>query len=140
MMEDFYSILTSEPMQNLHVRVSKFLSTCLIQDFSPEDEYSHPAGPCEKRKRPSLRKRPLQRACSDTMQHIEDKYALPRLHVNFSRRDETAQLNGLKTGDVLQRMRRTKHFYAVYMVFPFTALFTEWSLGLEELCELTRVI
>lgn len=44
---------------------------------------------------------PLLTACNGILEHIEEKYALPGLHVIFAKKGKTAQLNGLFTGDGL---------------------------------------
>lgn len=38
-------------------------------------------------------------ACSGMLAHFEEKYALRGLHLNFSKKENAAQLIGLSTGD-----------------------------------------
>lgn len=139
MNDDLYSIFTFEPLHKFHLGVSRLLKNCLIQYLSSEKMYSHPDGPSGKQKRVSLLKTPLFRACNSILAQIEEKYALPGLHVNFAKREKSAQLNGLFTGDGLRGMLEGKDYYAVDMVFPFITSFIDRSLGFEGCFELTRM-
>lgn len=67
--------------------------------MSYDDVYSHRLGPAEKRKKWRSPKTSLPKASSETVAHIEQKYALLRLHVTYAKKQETAQLKGLFTGD-----------------------------------------
>lgn len=137
--EDLYSMFTFEPLHNLHLGVSRLLKTCLVQYLSSDEIYSHPCGPNGKRKRLSSVRMALLRACNAILAHVEEKYALPGLHVDFAKTGKTTQLNGLFTADGLRGMLEGKDYYAVDMVFPFVAAFIDRSLGFEEKCELTRM-
>lgn len=87
----------------------------------------------------SLPKMSLLRACSDILARIEEGYALPGLHVNFTKREKTAQFNGLFVGDGLREMLERKDSYAVDRVFPPTAPFTDSTLTFKGRCELSRL-
>lgn len=82
--------------------------------------------------------RPLG-ACHSTLALTKERYTLPRLLVSIARREETAQRNGLFTGNGLRVMLEGKDYYAADMFFPFTASVIDKSLGFEGRCELTKM-
>lgn len=73
------------------------------------------------------------------MAHIENKYTVPGLHVNFVEEKQKTQLSGLLTEDGLRGMKEKRNCYAAYTVFPFVALFNDRSFGFGERCDFTRM-
>lgn len=63
----------------------------------------------------------LLRTRSGVLVHIEEKYGLPELHVNFSKEETTAQLHGPSTGNRSRSMLEGESYYAADMVFPYFA-------------------
>lgn len=99
LMKDLYSLVLFAPMHNLRLVVCRLLKSCLAQYLSFDDVYSHPLGPAGKRRKLILLKLSLFKAYNEIMAHVQQKHALPVLHVNFAEKQKTAQLNSLLTGD-----------------------------------------
>lgn len=63
MAESIYSTFTFGPLQNLHLKALRFLKPCLVQDLFSDKIYSHPGGLAKERKRLSLVRLLLLKAC-----------------------------------------------------------------------------
>lgn len=138
-MADSYSVLTFGPFYNFHLEVSRLLDGCFTQCLPCDDVKSHPRGPARKRRElSSLRISPL-RTCSGILPQVEQNRALPRFHVNFVKKEKTAQLNGLCTGDDLRGILEGKKHYAVDMVFSSLASCIERNLEYEATYNLTQM-
>lgn len=59
--------------------------------------------------------------------------------MSYVKKEKTAQLNRLLTGNGLRGMLRSKIHYADDMVFSFVALFTDKSIGFEANFDRTRM-
>lgn len=69
--------------------------------------------------------------------HVEEKSALPGLHVNFAKKEKPSQLSVQSIGDDLQGTLRGKSYHALNTVSPFAAHFTDKSIGFEKPYDLT---
>lgn len=136
---DSYSILAFELFHSLHLGVSKSWKNCIIQYFSSKDACSNLNEPSGRQKQLSLLMTPLLRASNTVLAQIIERFTLPGFHVGFAKRERTAQLTGLFTGDRLRGLLEAKNYYAMAMVFLLTASFIVKSSGFEERCDLTRV-
>lgn len=74
----------------------------------------------------------MQGSYNGVLAHIEKKYALPELHVNFAGREKAAPLTGVVIADGLRDFLEGKSYYAVGMVFSVIESFIYYSLGLEK--------
>lgn len=117
--ENLYSTLIFESLQILQLVVSRLLKTRLIQCLSLDETYTHPRGPPGRLKRLSYVGLPLCKACSSALSHSEEKYPVPGLHVDIAKEKQTAQLNGLSTGEKLGRIKEERNYYAADRAFPF---------------------
>lgn len=70
-MENLYSILRSESLQNLHLGVSRILKTCVIHYLSSDKMYSNLEDLCRKQKRPMLLELSLHKAFNGKLTHSE---------------------------------------------------------------------
>lgn len=59
--------------------------------------------------------------------------------MNFSKKEKTAQVNGLLTEDGLEELLEGKNCYALDIEFPFVVSFIEKRIGFERNCDLTRM-
>lgn len=84
MTEEFFSITTFEPTHNVHVEASKSPKLCLTQCLFSDLVYRHFEGRSGKRKTGSSLRLQLLKACSAMLTHIEKKYSVPNLRVDFA--------------------------------------------------------
>lgn len=75
--------------------------------------------------------------CSGILAHFEDKFSVSGLHADFATKEQTAQLKGLLTKEVLRMVGSGRNKYAVDTVFQLAATLTDRSLGSVERCDLT---
>lgn len=75
--------------------------------------------------------------CNGILTHLQEKYSVPDLHVNFAKKKRMTQLSGLSTGDGLQGMMERITYYAVGTVLPFAGAFIDRSFGFFQRCNLT---
>lgn len=125
-MRDLYSLFTSEPLHSLHLEIFKVLQSCFIQYLSCNDVLSHPPRPTRKRKKLKSLKVSLLEARNGILARLEEKYALSRLHINFSEKEELAQL---LSEDDLQAMLDGRDYNVADTVFLYVASFTDKSIG-----------
>lgn len=100
--KDLYSILLFEPLQNLYLGVWGLSKLFLVQSLSFDEIYSYSGGSAGKWKRLSLVRLPLLKACSARLPDIEKKSSVPDLEVNFAKKEQTAQIDGLLTRAALR--------------------------------------
>lgn len=84
--DDLYSLTTFNSSQNHHLGVFRLLESCLIHYFLCADVYSHPLRPAGKQSKLSLLKTPVLKGRNGTLAHVEERYALPELNVNFAKK------------------------------------------------------
>lgn len=85
--ENFYYLLTFEPLQNFQLGVSRLLKLRLVHYLSSDELQSHPESPARRRKRFSSVRLPLLRACSTILAHTEEDYPVHGLHVYFPKEE-----------------------------------------------------
>lgn len=86
-----------EPLQKLHLKVSRLLKSFLNQYLTWLDVYSHPVGSAGKQRTVRSLKISPFKACSGLFSQVEKRYALPGLHVGFCKIEKTAELSGFST-------------------------------------------
>lgn len=126
--ENLYSTVTFEPLQNLQLGVSRLSKTCFIQCSSWEEISSHPEDPPGKQKTVSSVRQPLFKACNGIPAFIEEKYLVPGLYVELAKKEQTAHLKDLLAGKELRGMMKGINYYAVGTMFPFAAAVIDRSL------------
>lgn len=88
--EDLYSFFTFEPLQDLHVRVSRARKLCFVHHLPFDESYTHSGGPAGEQKSLSLVKPPLSKARIAIPTHIEENFRVPGLHVDFAKKEQRA--------------------------------------------------
>lgn len=68
-------------------------------------------------------------ACPAPSARIEEKYSVPVLHVDFAKKEHSAQMNGLITEDRLRRMMDGRYRYAIDTVYSLVASSWDRNLG-----------
>lgn len=81
----------------------------------------------------------LPRPCNGVLAHLEQKYPLLGLRVEFAEKKEKTQLSGLNTGSGLRGMVKGRSHHTVYAVFWFVAAFFDRILGSVQQCDLARM-
>lgn len=97
-----YSKITFKPLHNHQFGLARLLKLYIVHLRSIDEIYSHPGGSARKWDRLSLVKLLLLEAFSAIWAHIEDRYLILGLHVDFAEENQTAQLTGLLPGDGLR--------------------------------------
>lgn len=133
------STFTSELMQKIYLGVPRFLKSFLIQCLSCDDLYSHPLGPAEKWRKLNLLKISPLRLCHEILAHVAQKHTLPGLHVDFAKKEKTAELDGLSIRDGPRQMFGGKEHYADDTVFLLVASFIDRNIGFGTNCDLTGI-
>lgn len=67
----------------------------------------------------------LPKACNGVPAHIEEKYKILGLHVDFAKKEHTAELIGLFRSERLRETLNMREHYAVGTVFSFAAALIE---------------
>lgn len=81
----------------------------------------------------------LLKGSNEILTHVEKRYALPVLLVNFAKR-ESRRLNGLFTLDSLRVLLNGKNYYAADVVFSFFVLCIDRTVGFETSSDLTEML
>ena len=136
---DAYSIFTFEPLHNLHLGISKLLKTCTIQLLSSDDLYTHPTKNSRQQRKFSSIKNKVLRSCNALLAAIEAQFPIPGVHVDYSKKESSVQLNGFFTHDGIKGMLEAKNYQNMDMIFPFIAAFIDRATGLEDTAMLTHV-
>lgn len=139
-LEDLYSVFTFDPIYNFHSGMPILLKTCLVQYWSPDETPSHSWGPSGKFEWLNSVRPPLLKAFNGVLAYVEKKYLVSGLHLDFAKKERTAQLNGMFTGEELQKMMERRNCYSADTVPPLVAAFIDRGFGVEERCDFTRVI
>ena len=78
-------------------------------------------------------------ASNAILAEIEKNYSATGLHVDFSKKEKTAQLNGFFLRDGVRGMLEGKNYRAIDLVFPFIAAFVDRALGFQDQPTLTTL-
>lgn len=72
---------------------------------------------------------PLLKSCNGVLAHIEEKCPVSGVHLNFAKKQKTAQLSGLFNEEKLRGMMEERKDYANDAAFPFDVALIDRSLG-----------
>lgn len=70
------------------------------------------------------------------MDHFEEKYTLPEMHVNSTKREKITQLSGRFTDDGLRVVLKEKDCYTIDMMILHMAMYFDRTVHFEGRCEL----
>lgn len=82
---------------------------------------------------------PLPRACISILPPTEKKYMALGMQVDFAKKNQKAQLDGLLTKDGLRATMERKNHYALGKLLPFVAALIERSTDSVNRCGFTRM-
>lgn len=136
LVENFNSTFKFEPLFNLQLKLPRLLKTCFIHFLSSDEMYSHLLGPLGKRNRFTSMRVPPLKLCSGVLSHIEEKYPVHGLSINFTRKKQPAQMHGLSPKEGLRGMMEGRGYYAFNAVLLFVAALIDRSPGLVEKCNM----
>lgn len=119
--------------------MSRLLKKFLIQQLSSDEMYSHPVGSALKAEKVELAEAAATQSEHGILAHIDKKYTVRGLRVDFAEKERTAELEVLLTGEGLGDMMEGKNYYAFDAAFPSVAVFIYRSLGFVERYRLTRM-
>jgi len=132
MLSDVYSIFTFESLHNLHLGTSKMLKSCFSEYLYTTDVITFPAGPRRKQRVMSSQRSNILKSFNAILAEIEKNYPATGLHVDFSKKEKSAQMNGFYLRDGVRGMLEGKNYRAVDMVFPFLAAFFDRAVGFSQ--------
>ena len=127
--DDLYNIFTFEPLHNLHLGISKLLTSCTYQLVSSKYPATYSFGKKTIKSTLHAKKIPLLSACNTLLRCIEADSGLPDLHVDFSSKDASSRLNGIFLTTGVRGMLEGKDFRKLDTVFPFVASFVDTVTG-----------
>lgn len=111
----------------------------MIQCLSPDEIFSHWKGPPRKQEMLGSMKLQLLKVCNDILPHIEEKYPVFRLYVDFAEKEQSAKLSGLLTREKLRGMMEQRNRFADDALFQVRAEFVGRSFSFVGKDDLTRM-
>jgi len=131
MVPGVYSMFTFESLHNLHLGISKLLKNCFLEFLQSNQVMTWPNGTRKQKKVLSSQRSNVLKAANAILAEIEKKYPATGIHVDFSKKEKTAQLNGFFLRDGVRGMLEGKNFRSIDLVFPFIASFIDRALGFQ---------
>ena len=104
-----YDLFSFEPLHNLHLGLSRLLKIMLFEFITSLGS-----------KRTSI-----LRACNAILRQIEIDSHISQLHVDFSKKESSTQLNGIFLATGIRGMLEGKDFKNLDYVFPFIAAYVD---------------
>jgi len=117
-----YDLFTFEPLHNLHLGISKLLKTMLYEFI----------GTFRSKRLSTLR------ACNSVLRQMERDSQISGLHVDFSTKESSTQLNGIFLSTGLRGMLEGKDYRNLDYVFPFVSAYVDRFRGMHDDPSLTQ--